>query len=144
MQKMLRAECGVARLIGNYKRQVCLSISKEILKSWLHSFNEELGLYSSQISVRIDVHAKENQHIEIIMEMIAEHDIDILPTASECTNKADTDSNRSIHEIIQIFNNILDCHCTAVFESSEKHGSWSKLVSLEIQGISETLFETGD
>jgi hypothetical protein len=144
IQKMERAECGVVKLISNYKSQACLSISKEILKSWLHSLNEEVGLHSSQISISIDVQATENQKIIIAMEILAEHDIYILPTASQSTNKADADSNQSIFEIIQIFNNILDCCCTAAFESSESHGSSSKWVRLEIQGISETLLETGE
>ncbi len=141
---MLRAECGVARLIDNYKRQACLSIFRELLNKWSHSLDEE---HSSPISVRIDLQVGATQIFFVTMEMISEPSIQILPNISEYTNMSDGDSeilNTGLSDSLQNFNQILECCCTLVFESWEKHGSKSKSVKFEVHGISATLFDEGD
>ena len=144
---MLRAECGVARLIDNYKRQACLSIFRELLNKWSHSLDEEFRFHSSPISVRIDLQVGATQIFFVTMEMISEPNIQILPIISEYPKRSDGDSeilNTSLSDSLQNFNQILECCCTLVFESWEKHGSTSKSVKFEVHGISATLFDEGD
>jgi hypothetical protein len=143
---MLRAECGVARLIDNYKRQACLSIFRELLNRWSHSIDEESQFHSS-LTVRIDLQVGATQIFFVTMEMISEPNIEILPTIGEYTNRSDGNSemsNTSLSDLFQNFNQILECCCTVVFESWGKHDSTSKSVKLEVQGISATLFDEGD
>lgn len=125
-------------MIDKYKRQVCLRIFKELLKVWQSAFHEEIGFNYSQISFRIDVDVGENQKENTKIEILLEQTMHILqPNITECVNKTKDDLNSRVPSIIRNFNQLLDCKCIAIFESST-------FAVIKVQGISAIPFEEGN
>ena len=143
---MLRAECGVVKLIDNQKRMCFLNIFKELLAASLHSSIVELGPDCEPISVCIDQNVGENQMAFVLsMAMNTVSNSCILPHVCRCVNTASEGSGdiaSRILEEMQRFNELLDCRCCAELGSC-RHQS-SNLSVLEVQGISAPLFEEGN
>lgn len=134
----MRSECGVVRMIDKYKRQESLRIFKEILNVWQSAIHEEIGFNCSEISFRIDVDEGENQNENTTIEILLEHGMcSLQPNITECESKTMDHLNSRVPNIIRNFNQLLDCKCIAIFESST-------FAKIEVQGISATPFEEGN